>query len=68
MARDHLDILFDLTDQIVELDVRQAWINLARAAAETNQAVQLILDRKQTEVNRKRLLIEGMMADIRSQN
>jgi hypothetical protein len=68
MARDHLDILFDLTDQIVELDVRQAWINLARSAAETNQAVQLILDRKQTEVNRKRLLIEGMMADIRSQN
>jgi len=68
MARDHLDLLFDLTDQIVELDVAQVWINEARQMARANQVAQLVLDRQQTELDRKRNLIEAMMADIRSRN
>lgn len=66
--QDPILTLFKLTDQILELDMVQGWINNARLSAPTNQVVQLELDRQQGEIDRKRVLIDALMADIRSRN
>lgn len=65
---DSLGMLFALTDEILELDTVQDWIDNARLAAQTNQVVQLNLDRQQREVDRRRAFIAVMMADIRNRN
>ena len=65
---DPLTTLIQLTDEIRDLDMVQSWIDNARTAAPANQHVQLELDRQQTNVNRKRELIQLMMFDISSRN
>lgn len=65
---DPLDTLFELTDRLATLEMIQSWIDHARVGAPTNQHIQLELDRRQAEVNRKRALIAMLMADIRSRN
>lgn len=60
--------LFELTDQIQELDMVQSWIDHARNAAPTNQHVQLELNRQQFDIHRKRALIAQIMLDISSRN
>ena len=65
---DHITTMFQLVDIIESLDKVQEWIDNARTAASTNQIVQLTLDRKQIEVDQKRMLVAGLMADIRNSN
>lgn len=65
---DPIDTLILLTDEISDLDMVQSWIDGARVAAPANQYVQLELDRQQTELNRKRWLIQLAMIDISSRN
>ena len=60
--------LAHLNGLTLELDQVQEWIDYARVAAPTNQTVQLELDRKQTEINERRQLIEFVMVDIASRN
>jgi hypothetical protein len=70
----HLDLrnpittLAQLNEITLELDQVQSWVDHARFAAPTNQRVQLNLDREQTEIDRKRELIELAMIDIASRN
>ena len=65
---DPIDTLMQFTDALSDLDMVQDWINDARTATPTNQRVQLELDRQQTEIDRKRQLIQLMMLDISSRN
>lgn len=65
---DPIHTLFALTDDIQDLNMIQVWIDDARTAAPTNQRVQLELDRRQDEVDRKRQLIAILMFDISSRN
>jgi hypothetical protein len=65
---DPINMLFAFTDEIQHLDLVQSWIDDAREAAPANQHVQLVLDRKQVEIDRKRAMITIMMADIRRRN
>lgn len=60
--------LIKLNDETLALNELQEWIDHARTAAPTNQAVQLELDRQQTEVNEKRELIEELKFNIAIRN
>jgi hypothetical protein len=68
MGRDPITTLFQLTDELQDLNMVQGWIDGAREAAPTNQLVQLELDRRQEQINRKRAWIAMVMLDIRSRN
>lgn len=65
---DPITTLFHLTDAIQDLDKVQAYVDRARNSHPENQFLQLELDRKQTEIDRKRALIAVLMHDIRSRN
>ena len=65
---DPIDTLIRLDEALIDLDTVQSWIDDARIAAPRNQHVQLELDRRQAEVDRKRVWIAVCMADIRSRN
>jgi uncharacterized protein YciW len=65
---DPVTTLFRLTDEIQNLDKVQSWIDEARVAAKTNQRVQLELDRRQNDIDRKRFMIAAVMSDIRNRN
>lgn len=65
---DPIIMLFQLTDEIQHLDTVQEWIDDAREAVPENQNVQLVLDRRQVEIDRKRAMIAMVMADIRRRN
>jgi len=65
---DPLTTLIRLTDDISHLDHVQDLVFLARLESQTDQETQLKLDRQQTEIDRKRMLLEIIMADIRNRN
>jgi hypothetical protein len=60
--------LFRLDDQLLDLAMVQAWIDLARNRVPLNQKLQLEMDRRQSEVDRRRALIAKTMRDISSRN
>jgi hypothetical protein len=63
-----IEILVALNDLTQELDETQDQVNEARVAAPTNQIVQLIMDRKQSDIDLKREFIRLAMLDISSRN
>lgn len=65
---DPITTLIQLNEASLDLDLFQTWIDGARVIAQTNQPIQLELDRQQTEIDKKRRLIELTMLDIRSRN
>lgn len=65
---DPLVTLIELTDKLLDLDMIQDWIDNARIFTPDNKRVQLELDSRQDEVNRKRELIKMIMLDISSRN
>ena len=65
---DPITILIELTDSIRSLDEVQSWIDDTRRAAPTNKAVQIVLDHRQKVLDRKRALVEYLMADTRNRN
>jgi|1186.fasta_scaffold20210_3 hypothetical protein len=65
---DPITTLFRLDDQLLDLAMVQAWIDLARNRVPLNQKLQLEMDRRQSEVDRRRALIAKTMRDISSRN
>lgn len=65
---DPISTLIQLNEVTRNLDMVQSWVDAARVAATTNQVVQLELDRQQTDIDRKRELIQLAMLDISSRN
>ena len=60
--------LIELNFTTLQLDEVQARIDFARTTFPTDQAWQLELDRKQTEVDNKRAFIEALKLDISRRN
>lgn len=63
-----IDTLFALNGATQDLDTLQSWVDRARTYAGINQAAQLVLDRKQTELDEKRAKIELLKRHIASSN
>lgn len=63
-----IDTLFALNSVTQDLDTVQSWVDRARTCAGINQEVQLVLDRKQTELDEKRAKIELLKLQIASSN
>lgn len=63
-----IDTLFALNSVTQDLDAVQSLINCARVAAATNQKLQLELDRRQTDLDTKRVNIELLKRHIASSN
>lgn len=68
MPKDPVTTLFELTDEIQELDRTQYMVDRSRELHPDDQMVQLAMDRRQADIDRKRTFIAVMMADIRSRN
>lgn len=66
--KDPINTLMELNEITLRLNAAQTLIDYGRTIATMDQQYQLALDRKQTEVDAKRVLIEKTMADIRSRN
>lgn len=66
--QDPITTLIQLNELTLELDEVQSWIDHVRSVVKTNQVVQLKLDRHQTDVNARRLLIEQVKFSIASRN
>jgi hypothetical protein len=54
----HLAVLMELNRITQDLDGVQGWIDFARNASPTNQIVQLEMDRKQTQIDLRRMEVE----------
>lgn len=68
MPIDPVETLIELNDVTLRLNATQTLIDYGRTIAPMNQLFQLELDRKQSEVDAKRVLIAQTMADIRNRN
>lgn len=62
------ETLLMLINQIRDLDMVQEWINEARASSPTDQLMQLHMDRRQEELDKKLTTIKLTMLDISSRN
>lgn len=65
---DPFSTLILLNTATLQLDDVQSWIDSARTTFPADQQWQLKLDRKQTEVDQKRELIETFKLDIARRN
>lgn len=66
--KDPIITLMELNEVTLTLNNVQTLIDYGRTIAPMDRKYQLALDRKQTEVDAKRVLVEKTMADIRSRN
>lgn len=66
--QDPIETLIKLNEITTELNNVQILIDYGRTIAPMDQYFQLALDRKQTEVDEKRVLVAQTMADIRNRN
>lgn len=64
----HINTFIRLNEILLGLEEVQDWIDHTRYIAFTHQGIQLELDRKQSELNDRRELIEALMFDIASRN
>ena len=66
--RNHIFLLWNLTNELRDLIMVQMWIDAAREGHPTNQRIQLALDRRQDELNVRMDEIHNLMFDVSQNN
>lgn len=64
----HLELLFAIDSILEDITMAQRSINAARQLPITDNYYQLLLDRKQAELDEKKDVIAGLMVDVPRSN
>lgn len=65
---DPISTLLELNAITQTLEETEMWINAGRVSFPNDQLFQLEMDRRQSDVDAKRALVEALKYDIRSRN
>ena len=68
MPGTHVDTMISLGEIVITLDQRQAVLDDMRHLHQGDQLRQLMLDRRQTDINDRRKWVYDMIRDIASRN
>ena len=68
MTANHICLVMSFMHELKDITIEQSWLDNARIAAPNNQRTQLMLDRKQTELVRKKKRIHETMFYIQISN
>lgn len=66
--RNHFELLENMEVIMLRLDVAQKYVNATRAMPTSDGHIQLLMDRKQAEIDETKQLIDQMYIDVPRSN
>lgn len=68
MVRNHIFLMMDYINKLMDLAMVQRWIDLSRKEHSDNQEVQLVLDREQARIVKEKIKLQDEMFEISRSN